>query len=694
VSPPLELTVVSSYGLVGGAERWLLDLIDATDRCRIDVVLLGPGALADEFASRGIPHRTITAGRRAVDLLRPTAALARWLRERRPDVVVANGFKAALVAGAAGRAVGVRTVWATHDHSFDGPASRAASRLTDAAVASSPELATASRHRWVEVVPPARPTTPHADRATARRALQAHGVPLDGLLMGMVGRLVPYKGCEDAVRALTHPDAAPWRLALVGPDEPGGERERLERLAASLGVADRLHLTGTIDDARRLMTGFDTLAVLTRAAGHGPDREGFGLSALEAMVAGVPVVTAGASPVSRRLAGCAGLVVDPADPPALAAALASLADPGRRERLGRAGRRLAAEHPEAPECADRLVRHLAEVARRPGAGLRPVQPLSVVTTVKDEADAADELVTSLRPQLREDDELIIVDGGSADATTPRLREHARRDPRLTVLLAPGSGISAGRNAAIAAARHPRVVGTDAGCRPSPGWLDAFRSAAAEQAAPALLTGVYRVAASGPLQAAVAAVGYPDVGELRHPTPLARAYGRLLGRAFDAGRPTGRSFSVTTAAWAEAGGFPEGLATGEDVLFGQAVAARRGATLVADAEVTWYQRSTLAATARMYYAYGQGSGRSRAPALLGRDLARAAAYPAAVLLFQRRGAARMLGVLGALVYLSLPWRRAAGAPCPALVVLAVPPAAALRDLAKAAGALAGLAQHRR
>jgi hypothetical protein len=129
-------------------------------------------------------------------------------------------------------------------------------------------------------------------------------------------------------------------------------------------------------------------------------------------------------------------------------------------------------------------------------------------------------------------------------------------------------------------------------------------------------------------------------------------------------------------------------------------------MVADAEVVWAQRPSLAATARMYFRYGEGSGHSRDPRLLGRDLARLAAYGLAPVLLARGGRLGRLGVAaGAAGYLSLPaarvlrWSRAIPEPDrrwsePALAVALLPAAAGLRDLAKVAGALRGLHRGRR
>lgn len=737
MTAPLRVTVVAPYGLVGGAELWLLALLRATDRLAVEAVLLGDGPLRAELAALGIPVRVLPVGRRPVDLLRGTARLATVLRRPdRADLVLANGVKAAAVAVPAARLAGLRCVWVKHDHSFDGALTAALDRLADGVVASSPSLAAACRRPGVTVVPPPRPDPP-LSRELARSALDRHGVDAADLrpVLAAVGRLVRYKGVEDAVRGLARPGGESWRLAVVGDVDPAepGEPARLRRLAEVEGVADRVVFTGPVPAAATVLGAVDAVAVLTKPTPGGPGPEGFGTVALEAMVAGVPVLATTGGPVAERLAGIAGIAVPPGDPGAVAAALGRLADPAVRARAGAAGQVLTADHPTAGACAGLLARRLAQVACRPGAGLAGGPPLSVVVTVLDDAAAVDRLLGLLAAQCVDPaDEVIVVDGGSRDGTAERVGRRATADPRIRLLVRPGAGISAGRNAGVAAAGNRTVACTDAGCDPGPGWLAALRAAAAEQP-DGLLTGVYRPAARGPVQVALAAVGYPDPAELRHPGPLARCYGRVFGRFFDATMPTGRSMAFPVAAWRAAGGFPEHLQTGEDVLFGRAVAATGApALLVADAEVVWAQRPSLAATARMYVAYGEGSGRSRNPRLLGRDLARLAAYGLVPVLLARGGRTGRLAVAaGSAGYLSLPASRVlrgthgtsgnlgtsgasgtsgtsgthrthgAGGARPgsgrwsgrwserAVALALLPAVAAVRDLAKVAGALRGL-----
>jgi glycosyltransferase involved in cell wall biosynthesis len=692
VTAPLRITIVAPGTVVGGAELWLLRLLDATGRVAADAVLLGHGPLRGELERRGVVVEVLATGRRGRDVARSAVALSRLLRRRpdRPDLVLANGVKAAAVSAPAARAVGLRCVWVKHDHSFDRRLGRLLRWCTDGVVATSDTLSAATPGE-APVVPPPRPDRPLA-RADARAELARYGVdPADGRpVLGLVGRLVPYKGFEDAVRALARPGGGGWRVAVLGDDDPSapGELQRLRRVARQEGVADRVAFAGPVPSAGRLLAGVDAVAVLTRAAGPGPSREGFGAVALEAMACGVPVVATSAGPVAALLRGGAGVVVPPAAPAAVAAALGRLSEPGSRRDRGAVGLAAAAGHPGAEECADRLLTILAETACRPGAGLTAQPPASVVVTVLDEAAAVDRLLDAVVPQLGvPGDEVVIVDGGSTDGTVERVAARAARDGRVRLVSVPGAGISAGRNAGVRAAANDLLVCTDAGCDPSPGWVAAFRRAAADRPE-ALLTGVYRVPASGVLGAAFAAVGYPDPRELRHPTLLVRAYGRLFGRVFDPRMPTGRSVAFPRQAWQAAGGFPEHLPTGEDVVFGQAVAATgRPAVLVADAEVAWRQRPTVRATARMYARYGEGSGRSRNPRLLGRDVARLAAYGATLVLAGRGTGARVAVAAGWTAYLSLPAVRASRSGWQA--VAAVPVAAAVRDLAKAGGAVRGL-----
>ncbi len=688
MSRRLRVLVVLPAAVVGGAERWLLDLLAATDRLEVHAVVLADGPIVGALRELGLPVEIVPTGTRAMQGLRPAARLRQLLAHPSYDLVLLNGVKAAALGLPVAALLGVPSVWVRHDHSFGRRLARTLARLATAVVVTDPQLAPDVGREATVILPPAPP--PALERSRARALL---GLGPGELVLAVVGRLVDYKGADDAVLALTHPQAQDWTLLVVGEDDPAapGEAARLEQLVRQHGLQSRVRFAGQVQDAGRRLSAVDALAVLTKpGAARSPGREGFGLTALEAARAGVPVVAVEGSPPAHRYAPGAGLAVPPADPAAVAGALAQLHDPAVRARLGAGGRALTEDHPDAGHCADALVRVLAGAARRPGAGLEG-PAASVIVTVRDEQESVGLLLDRLLPQLRDRDELVVVDGGSRDRTVELLHSAAATEPRLVVLERPGAGISLGRNLAIAAARGEVLACTDAGCEPVPGWLGELVAPFAEQPAPDLVTGVYRARSQRRRwwSGALAAVGYPEPEEARRPSPLVRAYGALLGRTFDPSLPTGRSMAFTPTAWARAGGFPEHLVTGEDVSYGRSIVAQGGrAVLAVGAEVAWEQRTTLASNLRMYRAYGRGDGLTGSPLLIGRNVLRAVAYPAAaVLLAGGSRSGRVLVATGAAAYLSLPAVRTARREPVALP--AVPVTTALRDLAKAWGCLDGV-----
>ena len=152
-------------------------------------------------------------------------------------------------------------------------------------------------------------------------------------------RLVERKGIGDVVAALRDGARTPSCTSRAGPSGARSRRiprpPRLRRLAAELGVADRLVLRGRV--------GRDAMPALLRSADAvvcAPWYEPFGIVPLEAMACGVPVVaTAVGGQIDSVVDGVTGVHVPPREPAALAAALRELLDhPERRRDLGAAGR--------------------------------------------------------------------------------------------------------------------------------------------------------------------------------------------------------------------------------------------------------------------------------------------------------------------------------------------------------------------
>lgn len=200
--------------------------------------------------------------------------------------------------------------------------------------------------------------------AEARLALGL--APEGGHHVGAMGRLCPTKGLDVLVHAAAVLQAR-WRdltLIFVGDDPTGGAYEQqLADLASALGV--RARFCGYHADAARFMRAFDVLAVPSRA-------EPFGLVTAEALARGVPVVATragGSGEIIRD--GVDGLLVPPADPQALAAALERLlADPALHARCAAAGPQRVA----SAFSIERQVVDTERVYRSVMAGRRPGQP--------------------------------------------------------------------------------------------------------------------------------------------------------------------------------------------------------------------------------------------------------------------------------------------------------------------------------
>jgi glycosyltransferase involved in cell wall biosynthesis len=159
----------------------------------------------------------------------------------------------------------------------------------------------------------------------------------EGLRLLYVGPLVKRKSLDTLVEALPLVLASPvpCRLSFVGrgPDEP-----ILRSLAERHGVAEKVDFAGYVEEPALVdwYQGSDLFVFPST-------QEGFGLVLAEAMACGLPIVATTVPPMPEVI-GDAGLLVPPADPAAMAAAIVKLArDVDLRERMSREGRRRVEE---------------------------------------------------------------------------------------------------------------------------------------------------------------------------------------------------------------------------------------------------------------------------------------------------------------------------------------------------------------
>lgn len=190
---------------------------------------------------------------------------------------------------------------------------------------------------------------------TFRRPLLIRSVPT----ILAVGRLAPEKGFSvllDAV-AILKEGGAPQRLILVG---DGPLRSSLADKAKRLGIDDIVEFTGEMkaEEVRDCLRRADLFCLPSFS-------EGLPISIMEAMAAGVPVVTTWIAGIPELAeSGVTALTVPPAQADSLAKALRQLAkDEPLRIRLAEAARRRVEELHDQDHCGAVIAQHFAGAAR-------------------------------------------------------------------------------------------------------------------------------------------------------------------------------------------------------------------------------------------------------------------------------------------------------------------------------------------
>jgi glycosyltransferase involved in cell wall biosynthesis len=205
------------------------------------------------------------------------------------------------------------------------------------------------------------------DRGEARRRL---GIGEDERVVVYVGRMLPRKDVRTLVRAagiLHHEAGFPVRLLLVGGEsqepDPHATPEigELRQIAAELGIENHVTCTGRRQPNELFQYyGAADVAVTT------PWYEPFGLTPLEAMACGRPVIGSAVGGIAYTVEDAkTGFLVPPRDPAALAGRLKTiLTHPSLRDAMGRAARKRVQEHFTWPLVAERTAALYREVVAR------------------------------------------------------------------------------------------------------------------------------------------------------------------------------------------------------------------------------------------------------------------------------------------------------------------------------------------
>jgi glycosyltransferase involved in cell wall biosynthesis len=348
---------------IGGAEQSLLLLLQYLDRAEWRPHLAcTPGQLADRAMRLGLPchltslPRLRRSPRFVVDWQQHARQLAKLARQVEARVIYANTVRAALYAAPAARLARRPFLWHMRDFwlSEDRPRHLWADTAVKRLLCSSAAQVIANSHAVARHLPcPNKTAVVHNgievdkfDPELDGRPFRAqHTIPPHAPLVGMVGRLRPWKGQLSFLRLAAHiftqqPQAhfvivGGANFAIDGDDYP----RQVQALAEELGITDRVIFTGMLDDVRPPLAAMDVFV-------HPGEPEPFGLVNIEAMAMARPVVAFGHGALPEIVQdGITGLLAPPGDIPAMAEAVISLLhDAEKRQEMGNNGRIRAETH--------------------------------------------------------------------------------------------------------------------------------------------------------------------------------------------------------------------------------------------------------------------------------------------------------------------------------------------------------------
>jgi glycosyltransferase involved in cell wall biosynthesis len=330
----------------------LLGLLEALPADVEPLLACPDGPLSEQADRRGVPTSTIAESVGSLKLHpvhtpvalaamgMAAAALHRAAREWPPDVLHANSIRAGMIAAPVARILRRPLMLHVRDRLPPSPVTRRLQSTlashADAVIAISHHVGRAfdpdGRARRLEVIDNpfdlARLDPGEIDRGAARAGL---GLSNGALVLSLVGQITPWKGQEEAVRALaavrrTHPGAI---LLLVGETKFTARAtrydnraylRRLHEIIGQLGLQDAVRFLGECEDVPAILRASDV------ALAPSWD-EPFGRAVVEAMAMGVATVaTAVGGPSEIVSDGVDGVLVEPRRPDAWAAAIERLLD--------------------------------------------------------------------------------------------------------------------------------------------------------------------------------------------------------------------------------------------------------------------------------------------------------------------------------------------------------------------------------
>lgn len=316
MAPKIKIAYIMPSMASGGAERFLLDLLQTIDRERFDPLVIlfkEAGRWHQELEKLSLPIFVLS--KKSKISLSNCWQIYKILRKEKPEIVhtqLGGDLRGRLAA----KLAGVKLIISTEQNInrqerwYQRGVKIITSRWTEAIVAISPAVAKDMRRRYL--LPLKKCET-----------IITNGIPLEKfnyqekrpdneiITVGAVGRLNKQKGFDLLIEAWSKVKTSNTRLIIAG---EGEEREALQKQIEKAGLDDRVNLIGNVQDMPAFYQILNLLVMPSRW-------EGLGIAALEAGACGVPVVASAVDGLSDIINENTGWSLIPNDSQELARVL-------------------------------------------------------------------------------------------------------------------------------------------------------------------------------------------------------------------------------------------------------------------------------------------------------------------------------------------------------------------------------------
>lgn len=326
----MKILQVCSARAIGGGEKHLADLAHGlTERGHEIYAALRPNSPLRSHLSRVRDENVLTLRAPGPLNIANAYRLARFMREQQIEIVHAHIAHDYLLAALAARLAGNARLVVTRHVLF--PLKTTHARLlqrVDAVIAVSHAVAGVLKVQ--NIFDSSRIVVIHNGIDLTRFFPNSSSRDSNSFRVGMVGHLAPIKGQDEFIRAarIVTGERNDVTFIIAGEDKSrsGENRQHLERLIRDLGLNERVQLIGWVDDVPSLLSTLDLLISPSRS-------EPFGLSIIEGMAAGVPVIATSSEGAREILEdGVTGQLLSSGNPEELARAIVGLLDDEARRK--------------------------------------------------------------------------------------------------------------------------------------------------------------------------------------------------------------------------------------------------------------------------------------------------------------------------------------------------------------------------